>query len=236
MAGHGAGLPPSESTMNRSRLEEVALGLVALSGAAVAPNIFPAAQAGLASMAILGADLLLPSIGLLLGVLGVAAWRDHRALVRRMLVGAAAGAVATVGLEAVRLTSFHFGGMPGDLPRLLGVLLTDRFMEGPSPLSDALGYAYHFWNGACFGLLFAVAFGRASWRWTVVYGIALGLGFLASPATTALGVGFLALQMPAMLATVLLAHVVFGVVLGLLLQRRLPVAGGLFGRGARQPA
>ncbi len=51
-------------------------------------------------------------------------------------------------------------GMIGDLPRLMGVLLTDRFMLGPSLVSDILGYAYHFWNGASFGVIFAVLLGR----------------------------------------------------------------------------
>ncbi len=216
--------------MTRFRLEETALGLLALLGAAVAPNIFPAAQAGLASMAVLGGYLLVPSIGMLVAVVILPAVRGHRGLARRILAGAGAGALATLGLEAVRITSFHLGGMPGDLPRLLGVLLTDRFMDGPPTLSDVVGYAYHFWNGACFGVIFAIAFGRASWRWTLVYGVALGIGFLASPAPQALGVGFLALQMPSMLITVVLAHVVFGLIFGMLIERCLPKPGGLFSR------
>jgi hypothetical protein len=213
--------------MKRSRIEEIALGLLALGAGAAAPNIFPAAQAGLARMSVLAVRLLVPSILLLVAVAVVAVRRGHRGLVRRMIAGAACGAAATLGLEAVRLTSFHFGGMPGDLPRLLGVLLTDRFMLGPSVLSDVLGYAYHFWNGASFGLVFAVLFGRSSWRWTSVYGVAIGLGFLAGPAVRAMGVGFLGLQMPTMTVTVVVAHLAYGLLLGLCLGRSLPEAGGL---------
>ena len=80
--------------------------------------------------------------------------------------------------------------MPGDLPRLLGVLLTDRFMQGPSTLSDTLGYAYHFWNGACLGLIFAVILGRRPVKWTRIYGEIIGISFLASPAVQAMGSGF----------------------------------------------
>jgi hypothetical protein len=213
--------------MKRFRIEGIALGLLALAAAAVSPNIFPAAQAGLAKMSVLAVRLLVPSIALLVAVAVTAALRGHRSLVRRMIAGAACGAAATVGLEAVRLTSFHFGGMPGDLPRLLGVLLTDRFMLGPSVVSDVLGYAYHFWNGASFGLVFAVLFGRSSWRWTSVYGVAIGLGFLAGPAVRAMGVGFLGLQMPTMTVTVVVAHLAYGLLLGLCLGRCLPEAGGL---------
>jgi hypothetical protein len=228
--------------MKRSRIEEILLGLLALAAGAVSPNIFPAAQAGLAKMPVLAVRLLVPSIVLLVAVAVIAVRRGHRGLVRRMIAGAACGAAATVGLEAVRLTSFHFGGMPGDLPRLLGVLLTDRFMLGPSALSDVLGYAYHFWNGASFGLVFAVLFGRASWRWTSIYGLAIGLGFLAGPAVRAMGVGFLGLQMPTMTVTVVVAHLAYGLLLGLCLGRALPVAGGLLvggrdrqARGPRTP-
>lgn len=213
--------------MNRSRIEEVVLGLFAVAAAAVSPNIFPAAQAGLARMSVLAMRLLVPSVVLLVAVAVIAVRRGHRALVRRMAAGAACGALATIGLEAVRLPSFHFGGMPGNLPRLLGVLLLDRFMLGPSVLSDVLGYAYHFWNGACFGLIFAVLFGKSSWRWTSVYGLALGLGFLAGPATRAMGVGFLGLQMPTMTATVVAAHLVYGLLLGLCLGRWIRAGGGL---------
>lgn len=213
--------------MKNPRTGEAVFGVFAIAAAAVSPNIFPAAQAGLARMSVLAAWLLVPSTALLAAVAGIAVRRGHRDLVRRMAAGAACGAVATVGLEAVRLTSFHLGGMPGDLPRLLGVLLTDRFMLGPSALSDALGYTYHFWNGACFGIIFAVLFGRASWRWTSVYGLAIGLGFLAGPAARAMGVGFLALQMPTMTGTVVAAHLAFGVFLGLCLGHWIPERGGL---------
>ncbi|HMA18635.1 MAG TPA: hypothetical protein VKS03_09365 [Thermoanaerobaculia bacterium] len=213
--------------MNRSRIEEVALGLLALGAAAVSPIIFPAAQAGLARMSVLAVRLLVPSIVLLVAVAVAAVLRGHRRVARRMIAGAACGAAATLGLEAIRLPSFLLGGMPGDLPRLMGVLLADRFMLGPSTLSDVLGYAYHFWNGASFGLIFAVLFGRASWRWTSIYGLAIGLGFLAGPAVRAMGVGFLGLQMPTMTATVVVAHLGYGLLLGLCLRRSILEAGGL---------
>ncbi len=202
--------------------ERLALALAALLAAGIAPNLFPAAQAGVAKMSDLARWLLLPSMGLLIVVVAITFIRNHRVLGTRMVVGIAAGIIATVGLEVVRTTSFRLGGMPGDLPRLLGVLITDRFMLGPSKLSDLLGYGYHFWNGACFGLIFAVVFGRRAIRWTVSYGIVIGAGFLASPAVQAMGVGFFALQMPAMIATVLIAHALFGLILGILLRRWLP--------------
>lgn len=214
--------------MGRVINEEVILSLGVLLLAGVSPNIFPAAQAGLAKMSVLALRLLLPAIVLLAALFAAAARRGHRRLVDRMLFGTVAGLIATVGLEVVRATSFRLGGMPGDLPRLLGVLLTDRFMLGPSTGSDILGYAYHFWNGACFGMIFAVLLGRKPLAWAAAYGELVGLGFLASPAVKAMGVGFMAAKMPAMIVTVLIAHLVFGLALGDLLRRWLHDDSWLF--------
>jgi hypothetical protein len=201
---------------------QLALALLALLAAGIAPNIFPVAQAGFAKMSDLARWFLLPSIGVLVAVIVFTFARGHRVLGGRMIAGVAAGTIATLGLEVVRTTSFHLGGMPGDLPRLLGVLMTDRFMLGPSTLSDVLGYSYHFWNGACFGLIFAVILGRRSLWWTSIYGTLIGIGFLASPAVQAMGVGFLALQKPSMIVTVVVAHIAYGLILGVLLRRWLP--------------
>jgi hypothetical protein len=216
-----------ELDMKRISKERLALALAALLSAAIAPSIFPVAQAGFAKMSELTRWFLLPSIGSLAVVIALSFSLGDRVLGHRMIVGLAAGAIATLGLEIVRTTSFHLGGMPGDLPRLLGVLMTDRFMLGPSRLSDVLGYSYHFWNGACFGLIFAVIFGRRSLSWMVIYGLFIGTGFLASPAVQAMGVGFFALQKPTMIVTVVVAHIAFGLILGLLLRHWLPEEGWL---------
>lgn len=220
--------------MRRIFSEEVILSGVVLALAGVAPNIFPAAQAGVARMSALGLWVLLPSVVFLGAAAGVAAWRGHRRLWNRILAGAAAGFVATFGLEAVRATSFHvFEGMPGDLPRLLGVLLMDRFMLGPSVLSDVLGWTYHFWNGAAFGIIFAVLLGRKPIRWALIYGQLIGIGFLLSPAVKSLGIGFMGLEMPSMPATVVLAHLAYGLILGTLCDRWVAQPGWLLSSPAK---
>ncbi len=203
--------------MRRILNEEVILSALALLLAGIAPNVFPAAQAGVAKMSLLGKWLLIPAMALL-GVVTRVAWgRGHKRLTNRLLAGAAAGFIATIGLEVVRLTSFHaFEGMPGDLPRLMGVLLLDRFMLGPSLASDVLGWAYHFWNGVSFGILFTVFLGRRSLLWAPGYAELIGFGFLLSPAVKALGIGFMGLDMPSMPITVVLAHLAYGLILGLL--------------------
>jgi len=203
------------------------LGLVALALAGLAPNLFPAAQAGMAKLSFLAKAFLLPSMILLAAIYAIARARGLSMLTNRLAAGAAAGLLATVGLEIVRIISFHLGGMPGDMPRLMGVLLTDRFMDGPSGLSDLLGWGYHFWNGAAFGIVFTLVFGLKPMRWNLAYGLLIGFGFLASPVVKSLGVGAFGLEMPAMPITVLLAHVAFGLLLGIFSRRWLRPGGGL---------
>ena len=216
--------------MNRHQRETLGIGLAVLLAAAIPPNLFPAAQAGLAKLSTLGTRLLLPSVALLMLSFAASVARGHTVLSRRIWAGALSGLVATLGLELVRATSFHLGGMPGDMPRLLGVLLTDRFMLGPSTLSDVLGYAYHFWNGISFGIIFAVILGRKPLWWALSFAQLIGIGFLLSPAVSALGIGFMGLSMPAMPVTVVTAHLVYGLLLGLMTRWLIPPRPWLFGR------
>src|SRR5260370_42680662 len=129
-----------------------------LLAASVSPLIFPIAESGRNSMDVLAKLALLPAAVLLL-ITVVVLYRVADSLARASAVGLAAGAVATGALEAVRLPGFWVGFMPGNLPRLMGVLLLNQFAAGPSLRSDIAGWAYHFWNGASFGLIYVLEFG-----------------------------------------------------------------------------
>jgi peptidoglycan/LPS O-acetylase OafA/YrhL len=92
--------------------------LLLLAAASVSPLIFPLAESGHSTIDALAKFALLPSvaaIGLIWQLLG----RRDDPLARHVAVGLAAGAVATVALEAVRLPGFWLGFMPGNLPRLM---------------------------------------------------------------------------------------------------------------------
>ena len=77
--------------MTMRQAEETALSVVALTMSGVSPNIFPAAQAGYASMAYLGTHLLVPSSAILLAVLATSLTRGHGVRSRRGSGGAAFG-------------------------------------------------------------------------------------------------------------------------------------------------
>ncbi|MGE5321421.1 MAG: hypothetical protein ACM3SW_01070 [Actinomycetota bacterium] len=215
-------------------MKQIFFTAIVLLLAAIGPNIFPAAQAGYSTLHLLAVRLLLPSI-VALAVLAFALGKEQRELSRSILLGGAAGALATLSLEVIRLIGFHFDFMPGNLPRLMGVLLLDRFAEGPSLLSDIAGWTYHFWNGAAFGIIYAIVLGTRR-RWAgALYGVALGIGFMLSPVVTSLGVGMFGLQFSyGFPITVLLAHLAFGWTLGVLARAFLGAHASLVMDGMRQ--
>jgi hypothetical protein len=186
--------------------------------ASVGPLAFPLAQLGYASLHDLALVAVLPSVVALLAVWFHARNGGRRDIALVVLRGAFSGAAATLALEAVRYSGFRLGFMPGNLPQLMGVLLLDRFALGPSAWSDLAGFAYHFWNGAAFGIIFVALTRGQSITLAVLYGIAIGLGFLVSPVVQSLGVGLFGREFRwHFAATVLTAHAAFGVTMGLLL-------------------
>lgn len=203
-------------------MKRLLLIVLLLASASVSPIIFPVAQAGWSSLDVLAKTALLPSIAVMALTIAVLFGSGDRQLARIAAASLAAGALATVALEAIRLPGFLLGFMPGNLPRLMGVLLLNQFSSGPSMLSDIAGWIYHFWNGACFGLLYVLLLGTRRIWVAVVFGVLLGIGFLLSPVVSSLGVGFLGLNFSAGFpVTVTLAHAAFGGVLGWLLVRKL---------------
>lgn len=195
-------------------MRRVLIILLLLAAASVAPLIFPIAQSGRSTMDVLAEFALLPAAALLLAIVGVL-YASRDPLARISAVGLAAGATGTIALEAIRLPGFWLGFMPGNLPRLMGVLLLNQFMSGPSLTSDIAGWAYHFWNGACFGLIYILTFGTCR-RWVgAPFGVLLGFGFMLSPVVSSLGVGFLGLEFSkGFPVTVTVAHAAFGAALG----------------------
>ncbi len=190
--------------------------------AAISPNIFPAAQAGISSFSTMALQLLLPSALLIVIMILVSKKLKYYDIKRMALNGLVAGFLSTIALEIVREIGFRMGAMPGDLPRLMGVLMLNHFASGPDIWSDLAGWSYHFWNGAAFGVIFSLLLGQSkSWQ-GILYGLIIAAGFMVSPVVKSLGIGFFGIDFKdgyQFLLTVTLAHVAFGLTLGLLLSR-----------------
>lgn len=200
--------------------KKILLVLLAMMAAGVSPNLFVAAQAGHSTLHHLAIVVLFPSLVVLAILYSLARLWKYTDVHSQIRNGIIAGLVATVGLELVRHIGFSLGGMPGDMPKLLGVLLFDRFAQGPSIWSTVAGYAYHFWNGAAFGILFSLIFGRARVWLATGYGILIGVGFMVSPVAIALGVGYFGVDFGwGFAATVTLAHIAYGLLLGAVIAR-----------------
>src|SRR5260370_8198257 len=145
--------------------------LVTLGAASVGPLIFPAAQTGHGTMAQSAKYFLLPAVAVLIFI-SFLSWKSVPEIGQSIVCGGLAGVIATVGLEIVRIAGFKMGYMPGNLPRLMGVLLLDRFPLGPSAASDLAGWVYHFWNGASFGIIYVLPFGAPPRWFALLYGFA----------------------------------------------------------------
>ncbi|HKK00876.1 MAG TPA: hypothetical protein VJ955_01800, partial [Desulfuromonadales bacterium] len=116
--------------------ELVATGIV-LAAAGVSPLMFVGEAAGYGSMNFYAKFALLPAIFVSILIAVIARARRWDRLYHGMAVAAVAGPLATIGLEVVRIIGFRvFHAMPGSMPMLMGVMITNRSNLGPDIWSN----------------------------------------------------------------------------------------------------
>jgi len=154
-------------------------------------------------------------------VLGAIWWyatRNYPRLANRVGAGLAAGLIASLGLDIVRLTGVALGAFPGDMPTMFGQMITGRMDTGPGVLWA--GYAYHGLNGATFGLMYTLLAGKVRWVWGVAWGLFFELGMMTLPPVPMMAGPFGIYGFwPGLFVASFIAHVVFGVILGVLAER-----------------
>ncbi len=198
----------------------ITLFLLALAG--ISPNLFPAVQAGMAFFPLLIDKFLFPSAVLIIVLIIIAKILAYKDVNRLAINGIFAGILSTIALEIFRESGFRLGMMPGDLPRLMGVIMLNQFASGPDIWSDLAGWAYHFWNGAMFGLIFSLLVGECKLWHGLLYGLLIGIGFMVSPVVKSLGIGLFGVGFKdgyQFSLTVVIAHAAFGLVLAFLLMK-----------------
>lgn len=202
--------------------ELVATGIV-FAAAGVSPLMFVAAAAGYGSMNFYAKFALLPAIFVVIAIAIIARMRHWDRLYRGILIAAVAGPLATLGLEVIRIIGFRiFHAMPGSMPMLMGVLITNRFMLGPNVWSNLAGWGDHIIiNGISFALVYVLIFGRPRWWKAVPYAWVIATIFMISPDMKMLGdIGYFGLAMgPGFAITVYAAHTLFGLILGIIVAR-----------------
>ena len=202
--------------------KKLLIAFILLALAAISPNLFVAAQAGVAPFSSLAIQFLLPSVALIFLVTIISKILKYTDIFRLAVNGISAGIISSVVLEIFRESGFRLGMMPGDLPRLMGVLLLNQFASGPDKWSDLAGWSYHFWNGAAFGLIFSLLLGKSKMWQGLLYGLLISIGFMISPVVKSLGIGLFGVDFKSgyqFALTVTIAHAAFGLTLSFLLMR-----------------
>jgi hypothetical protein len=224
-------LAPPDTAPPASR-GELILTALALVPAAVGPNVLVVALTpGMPEMPVLVRGALLPSIVLLVVAWIIARSRGYDRLTNRIWTGVWVGASATAALDLFRLQSFMLGLLPGNMPRMFGVLILDTMATGPTPASDVIGGLYHYWVSACFGLTYALIMGRTRWWGGLIWGLIIEVGMMTTPPmVVAMDTGYFGLKLGRGLLNgvfigSLIPHITYGVALGLLLERYVRHAG-----------
>ena len=229
---------------------EVVLTALALVPAAIGPNVLVVALTpGMPGMPVLVRWALIPSIILLVVAWSLAQMRGYERLTNRIWTGLWVGFATTAALDTFRLASFMLGLLPGNLPRMFGVLILDTAATGPTPVSDLVGGLYHYWVSACLGLTYALIMGRARWWGGLIWGLIIEVGMMTTPPMViAMDTGYFGLKLGRGLLNgvfigSLIPHIAYGVALGLLLERYVRHRGTVFavlrdamhGAGASRP-
>lgn len=192
-----------------------ALTFVAFLAAAVSISALLLHVAGWLPMYFLVDVLAAPSLVLLL-FLGIAAARiDERVFLDRLIVGGWGGIVATLAYDAVRALVRASGAIsfdPFQTHPAFGRLITGFPEETMTAI--VVGWAYHFWNGFGFGIMYTLVAGNARWVYALVWAMFLEIGWL-----TALPSTFQLRLSPESVAVSFIGHGVYGIVLGLIAQR-----------------
>ena len=147
--------------------------------------------------------------------------RRYPDVFRRIVVGLGIGAIATVALDAVRQAGVIHGWLPGDNPVMFGKMATD---SASFVVFYPVGLLVHFLNGANFGLFYSFVWGkRRSYAiavmWATLWLLIVELGMMTLPPMGPM-VGLFGYNFawPQLFILTLVAHVFFGVTLGLLVQ------------------
>lgn len=218
-------VPPPEDPPKASHLE-LFITALALIPAAVGPNVLVIALTpGMPEMPILAKWALVPSIFLLVIVWALAAVLGLKRLTNRIWTGVWVGFGCTAALDVFRLTSFSLGLLPGNMPRMFGVLILGTMAQGPTPLSDLVGGLYHYWVSLGFGLTYTLLMGRTRWWGGLIWGLIIEVGMMVTPPmVVAMDTGYFGLKLGKGLLNgvflgSLVPHIVYGIALGLLLER-----------------
>jgi hypothetical protein len=181
--------------------------LASVSGVALLLKVY-----GIMPMHYSGPQLVLPATALLAALWLWAIRTRRERIAAAFAVGSLGGLAGTIGYDVARVPFMLLGQRIFVPIRVYGVLLTDA--SASSWLTDAVGWIYHFSNGICFGLMYAVVMPRRPVIWAVLWAFMLETIAVLSPFARIFGV-----YTSTALLIAYFGHVAYGVPLGILVRR-----------------
>ncbi len=176
--------------------------------------------------------VVLPASAFLVIVAFLGQGRTDRARIfsNRIVAGALFGLIATVAYDTSRPLLVEIFGLdfnPYRAHPIFGSIITGK--PETDDLAVGVGWAYHFWNGISFGMMLALILPRAKWWQGLIWAETLQFFMMM------LYPRFLEVRLddPAFLATGLVGHGLYGIVLGHLLHRYGPTANRAISWGRR---
>jgi hypothetical protein len=198
---------------------------------------------GLCSMRSFTFLVFLPAMVLLVALAAVDCALGTQTLCRAVMMGLAGGIVAAIAYDLFRLPFVFssFLGLERVVPHLplfkvfpqFGAMILGQERAQPSYglAAELVGWAYHFSNGATLGVMYLALVGDATrrhWAWAVLLAVGLELGMLLTPYPNVFGIRV----SPTFIAVTLAAHLIFGIVLGLVVRAMARGGGGVRSVGA----
>lgn len=227
-------------TTQRKNITELGLTiiLIILSGASASLLLLP--PLGIIPYTSFRDIAIIPSIVIIFAI-GILSRSKFPRITSRLFKGMAAGAIASLALEAIRIPAYLFTKwIPMDsMISLPGLLLTEKItmlsqvkqtiMQSGVPMNlyhaplDAFiaGGLWHFWNGATFGIIYALLIGKGKWWYGMIWAVVIEMIMMVAPYLIMMQGPFGIQYMDGynIFVITLIAHLAFGAVLGIIVQK-----------------
>jgi len=222
---------------NKSELGLTIL-IIILSGASASLLLLP--PLGIIPYAAFRDVAIIPSV-IIIFAIGILSRSKFPRLTNRLFKGMAAGAIASLALEAIRIPGYMFAKwLPMDsMISLPGLFLTEKItmlsevkqivMQSGVAMNlyhapiDAfmVGALWHFWNGATFGIIYALLIGKGKWWYGMIWAVIIEMVMMVAPYLIMMKGPFGVEHMDGynIFVITLIAHLAFGLVLGIIVQK-----------------
>ncbi len=212
--------------------------VIILSGASASLLLLP--PLGIIPYATFRDVAIIPSIVIIFAI-GIISRSKFPRITSRLFKGMVAGAIASLALEAIRIPAYMFTKwIPMDsMISIPGLLLTEKItmlsevkqtiMQSGVPMNlyhaplDAfiVGGLWHFWNGATFGIIYALLIGKGKWWYGMIWAVIIEMVMMVAPYLIIMKGPFGIEHMDGynIFVITLIAHLAFGAILGIIIQK-----------------